>query len=222
MGLTYYKATADTGGVKGTQIQSGFRGALLPKLTSAQRTAGITIFRKFYVENNGADTISLNLALDNHGEFDAVFFASTGDAQVVGDLTGTETRYGASKVVGLEDSSAVTETVNGAGGLSNIKKIVVTKNTNYVIFRNGESIGIGGATGEVGVIESISDLGATLEITLVTPLTYVVSSIGQFAHAYTTSSLATTVHTSFWLQVIATPNSITLSTANPVSMAEIY
>lgn len=221
MAIEYYKATADTGGVIGTQILSGVRNALLPKLTAGQRLSGINIKRKFYTKNTGAGSIDLILAMDNHGEFEAVMFESTGDAQVVGDLTGSEDRYGACPIVQLEDTISTTETVNGAGGLVNIKKIVVTEHPDYVVYRVGDKIGIGGALGEVAEISVVTDLGSTTEITFLTEITYF-GAIGKMAHSYIENTIATTAHASYWLEVIVPANSTTSVTANPISLAEVY
>lgn len=221
MGILIYKAAADTGGAKGTEINSGIRGALLPKITSSDRLDGVTIYRKFYMENTAAESIALKVALDNIGEFNACFYESTGDAQVVGDLTGAETRYGASIITKVEDTTLASETVNGAGGLIDIKKITVTENVDYTIFRVGDKIGMGGALGDIGEIQSITDLGTELEITLVNEVTYD-AVIGKYAHSYIEKTIPASSHESFWLEVYVEPNSITSKTMNALSLAEVY
>lgn len=220
MALALYKAVADIGGAKGDQIASGIRGALLPDLTASERLSGIEIFRKFYIENTGT-TISLQTALDQVGEFDGCIFLSTGDAQVVGNITGSEPRYGASEITALEDSGTLTETVNGAGGLADIKKIKVKDNQNFTLFRVADKVGIGGPNGQIGIIETIVDLGAELEITLQTPLTYTLA-IGMNAHSYIETSILTDAHESFWVEVKVEPNASTSSTFNALSLALVY
>lgn len=89
--ITYHKAVTDEGGAIGAEISSGAVDALLPQVTLAQQTAGATISRKFYIANSGAsDEVISNLSMDAFTVFAAILFESSGDAQVVGDLTGSE------------------------------------------------------------------------------------------------------------------------------------
>jgi len=92
MALTYYKAVADAGGAKGSQIFSGIVDTILPEITLANQTAGVVISRKFYIANSEAsDVIVSNLSMDDYTVFATILFESSGDTQVVGDLTGSET-----------------------------------------------------------------------------------------------------------------------------------
>lgn len=103
--ITYHKATADTGGAIGTQILSGVVAALLPAITTADQTAGVTISRKFYIASSAASDVNIsNLSLDSYSVFATILFESSGDAQVVGDLTGSET-----------DESPITVTIPASG-----------------------------------------------------------------------------------------------------------
>lgn len=221
MAVEFYKAVGDTGGAIGDQISSGVRGALLPKVMTAQRASGADIFRKFYIKNAGTDSIDLKIALSDIGEFDAVIFESASDAEVVGDLTGSETKYGAAEITYLEDSGGLNETVNGAGGLVDIKKIRVIKDTNFTIFRISDTIGMGGVLGDLAMIDTITDLGSELEILLVGAIDYS-QNIGKKAHAYISATLASGATKPYWVQVKISANSTTLSTINPLPLAVRY
>ena len=90
--ITYHKAIADTGGAIGTEIDSGIVGELLPEVTLAQQSSGATISRKLYIKNDGLTDFEIsNLSMDASTPFTAILFESSGDAEVVGDLTGSET-----------------------------------------------------------------------------------------------------------------------------------
>ena len=91
MAIAYHKAIADTGGAIGAEIGSGDIGALLPEITLADQNDGATISRKFYLKNNNTRAEVGVLSLEAYTPFTAIIFASTGDAQVVGDLLGSET-----------------------------------------------------------------------------------------------------------------------------------
>ena len=92
MAITWHKATATTGGAIGDEISSGDVGALLPEITQADQLAGVTISRKFYIKNTGADDYIISaFSMEDDTVFSAILFESTGDSQVVGDLTGAET-----------------------------------------------------------------------------------------------------------------------------------
>ena len=92
MALTYYKAITDDGGAIGTQIYSGVVDTILPEITPTDMDGGATISRKFYIANSEASDVTVsNLSLTAYSVFPTILFESTGDAQVVGDLVGSET-----------------------------------------------------------------------------------------------------------------------------------
>ncbi len=92
MAITYYKSATDAGGAKGDQILSGVVAALLPPVTQANQSAGATISRKFYIANDTASDVRISaLSMADYSVFATILFESSGDAQVVGDLTGSET-----------------------------------------------------------------------------------------------------------------------------------
>jgi len=105
MALKYHKAIADTGGVIGSEIFSGDVGTLFPEILLSEQSAGATISRKFYIANDGAEDVLISdLSKDSTSVFTAILFESTGDAQVVGDLTGSEV-----------DESPITVTIPASG-----------------------------------------------------------------------------------------------------------
>lgn len=91
MALTYHKAISDTGGAIGTEIFSGEVNSLLREVTLAEQSSGLTISRKVYIANDGVSDVTISaLSMDSSVAFTAILFESSGDAQVVGDLTGSE------------------------------------------------------------------------------------------------------------------------------------
>jgi len=125
MALIYHKAIADTGGAIGDWINSGVVNALLPEILLTDQENGATISRKFYIANDGAYDVNIShLSMHSFSVFDAILFESTGDAQVVGDLTGSEV-----------DESPITVTIPASGHKSFWLQIDVplgsTKTDNY-------------------------------------------------------------------------------------------
>jgi len=125
MAITRHKAVADTGGAIGDEIQSGVSNALFPEVTLANQSAGATISRKYYIANSsGTDVVISNLSMHEDTVFDAILFESSGDSQVVGDLTGSET-----------DESPITVTIPASGHKSFWMQIDIpsssTKTDNY-------------------------------------------------------------------------------------------
>ena len=91
MALTYHKAITDDGGAIGVEISSGGVNNIFSEIALSVQDSGATISRKFYIANDGAEDVLIsNLSLDEYAVFVAILFESSGDAQVVGDLTGTE------------------------------------------------------------------------------------------------------------------------------------
>lgn len=91
MSIAFHKAAADTGGAIGTEISSGIVGELLPIITLANQTAGVIINRKFYLKNNFSYSRDIVLTLTAYSTFATIVFEGTDSAEVVGDLTGSET-----------------------------------------------------------------------------------------------------------------------------------
>lgn len=92
MALTYHKSATDLGGAKGAEIFSGDINTLFGEITQAEQLAGATVSRKFYIANSAASDVLVSaLSMDAVVIFDCILFESSGDAQVVGDLLGSET-----------------------------------------------------------------------------------------------------------------------------------
>lgn len=92
MALTYHKSATDDGGTVGVEIFSGEVNTLFREITLAEQASGLTLSRKFYIANSGtSDVVISNLSMYDDTAFQAILFESSGDTQVVGDLTGSET-----------------------------------------------------------------------------------------------------------------------------------
>lgn len=145
MAFTWHKSITDDGGAIGAEITSGTVGAIFPALTTAERIAGDDKLRKIYITSD-ADVTAF-ITLGSTGLYNAGIFPSGGSAEVVGDLTGAEDRYGASEVV------SATTTV-----------ITVTNNPDWVFFRAGGYLIY---STEVSAISTVTDNGnGTSEVTL--------------------------------------------------------
>lgn len=91
MAITYHKAINDSGGVIGDEIFSGNVGELLPEISLSDQLLGAIISRKFYIANDSDLDVNIsNLSMHDFSVFSAIMFESTGDSQLVGDLTGFE------------------------------------------------------------------------------------------------------------------------------------
>lgn len=117
----YYKAVSDDGGNPGDQITSGQVNALFNILTSQERITGSDKIRKMYIEPD--ETVTVFVGIEDQGDFETCLFASSGDSETIGDLTGNEPRFGAAKVIS-----------------TGTKEITVERNDNWVFFRDGEYI----------------------------------------------------------------------------------
>lgn len=89
--IAIHKAITDNGGAIGDEIESGSVAALIPKITLANQNDGVTILRKFYLKNTNTRSEVGTLSVTASTPFTAIIFASSGDAEVIGDLLGTET-----------------------------------------------------------------------------------------------------------------------------------
>jgi hypothetical protein len=167
MAYTWYKAAADEGGAKGSEISSGTVNALFPTLTTQERINGDDKKRKVYLESDTALTVYVGPATT--GDYNACLFASAGDSEVVGDLTGSEDRYGAARVVSATTTS-----------------IVVEDNADWQFFRAGEYIISGG---DIAQIDTVTDEGdGTHTVALVSEL-----GAAPAADDYITSALQLTL-----------------------------
>lgn len=217
MAIKFYSAITDTGGAIGAEIASGAIGALLPTVSSSDRASGITIHRKFYIESDSA--IGIDVGIDGAGLFSACMFESAGDAEVVGDLTGSEIKYGSGQIVKLEDSVASTETVNGAGGLIDIKKITVEDDiTGDVYFRSGDRVHV---DSNIYTILSVASVAEGTEITLNANEVYY-GAIGKTAYSNVSTTIGAGLYIPFWLKITVQPSTITSVEYSTFSIATVY
>ncbi len=201
--IKYHKAIADTGGVIGDEISDKVVGALIPDIDTQEMLDGIDIFRKIYIKNTGTSG-TINVGISTLGAFNASFFPSTGDAQVIGDLTGSEDRLGTSMISKAIDTGSTEETSNGSGGLIDIKKIIVSKNADFSFFRIGENIMIGRYIAE---ISAVIDLVTDWEITLLSEIPYIYT-IGTYASSSDEVIIEAGSHASYWMQIHIEPSSV--------------
>lgn len=214
--IEYYAAIADQGGAIGAQFSSGDIGAILPKLTTQNMIDGITIQRKIYIKNiRGTSTIYAGLEV--LGLFNAAMFDSTGDAQIASEITGTEDKYGGAKITKAIDSNTNEETENGAGSLTDIKKVVVEKNPLYTFFRTGEPIIV---NQKIGEILAIIDLATHWEIELTdsVPYGYV---IDKNAFSALTGPLTVGTHKPYWIEVVINPGEVEQDHFNKIKLGII-
>lgn len=214
MALTFYKSQTDSGGIEGVVITSGVKGALLPLVTAQDRLNGVTIHRKFFIKPD-VDT-ALKIGIDTDGQFNATIFEETLYGEDVTALTGTETKYGASEIIRLEDSATLFETVNGAGGLADIKKIRVKYDDHSdVLFRVGDFIRIGTA---VASISAVTDTTTDWEITLSSPITYAgVIGTEAFSVIDVATMTANTVK-GFWIKIVVDAGDLTAVDYNTIGI----
>lgn len=203
MALKFYNSALETGGVIGTEVGSGTKGALLPKVSSLNRQTGITIHRKYYIHSSEA--IGLTVGLNQSGLFSSCTFESASDAEVVGDLTGSEVKYGAGIIVKAEDTLANTETVNGTGGLINLKKVTVADDiTGDVYFRAGGNFYIDSTA---YLIDSVTSVAEGTEITLLVESEYFYT-IGKNGYSAVATSITADGTIPLWLKVTVQPNTV--------------
>ncbi len=107
MAITHHEAITDDGGAIGADIISGAIDQVFPEVTLFDQSSGIIINRKIYIANDDVVDVSISVSMESATVFPAILFASTGDAQVVGDLTGSET-----------DESPIVTTIPASGHLS--------------------------------------------------------------------------------------------------------
>ena len=119
MAYTFYRSKVD--GAIDTAIVSDEVGALFSTLTSQERIAGDDEFSKMWLMSD-VDITSF-IGLNSPSPYSSCVFASASDADAVGDLTGTEARYGALKVVSCSATA-----------------LIVTKNTDWDLVRDGDTV----------------------------------------------------------------------------------
>jgi len=119
MAYTFYKSKVD--GTIDTQIVSDEIGALFSTLTSQERIAGDMEFAKMWIMSDV--DVTAFIGLNSPSPYSSNVFVGATDTDAVGDLTGTEDRYGALEVVSCTATA-----------------LIVKKNADYDLVRNGDTI----------------------------------------------------------------------------------
>lgn len=135
MSYTYYSSKPD--GTPDQQITSGQINALFPTLTSQDRLNGIDQFSKMWIQSD--EDVTAVFGLNSPGHYGSYIFLSASDDDIESDLTGSETKYGAVKVV------SATET-----------EIVFYNDANYTLIRNGDVIIV---AGKAYTVDTVTDKG---------------------------------------------------------------
>ena len=103
MAYTYYNSKAD--GTINEQITSGQLGALLTPLTVAERANGDDELTKVWITSDEDATVYVGI--DMYTAYTNNIFISANEDDAVGDLTGTEGRMGALKVVSCTETELI-------------------------------------------------------------------------------------------------------------------
>ncbi len=180
---TYYSSKTD--GTIDTQITSGVVGNLFSSVTVSERVAGDDELQKMWIMND-AD-INAYVGINSYSAYWQNVFVSASDTDAEGDLTGSETRYGALKVV----SALVTA-------------ITVEADAFYTLARVGDTIAVMSAPYEIA---SITDNGnGTLDIAAT--IDYVtLPTAGAFITSMFNLALTTGVARPFWRERKVIPGS---------------
>ncbi len=180
----YYNSLTD--GSIDTEIQSGTVGNIFTSVTPSERVSGDEEFQKVWISND--EDSSTYIGLNSYSAYGQNVFLSASESDAVVDLTGSETRYGALKVV----SALVTA-------------ITVDEDPFYTLFRVGDECIVAGAPYEVATItdngNGTLDISATIDFTIL-------PSVGTFITSLLILPLTTGTPKPFWRErkVIAGSN----------------
>ncbi len=173
---TFHNSKTD--GTPDQQVTSGQLNAILSPITVTERISGDTENAKIWVTSD-SDKLAY-LGQMNPSAYSFCTFLSASDNDAEGDLTGSETKYGALEVV----SSLVTE-------------IKVNDNANYTLARVGDTLYVKEAPYEIDTITDNGDGTLTIAATI----DYVaLPTAGEFVTTMFTMSLVTAVAKSFWVR----------------------
>ena len=145
MAYTYYNSKPD--GTPDQQITSGQVNALFPTLTSQDRLNGVQQFSKLWIQSD--QDITAVFGLNSPGHYGSYVFVSANENDTEGDLTGSETKYGAVEVV----SATATE-------------IVFKNDTNYTLIRGGDVIIVASKAYTVDTVTDNGDGTSTVTATI--------------------------------------------------------
>ncbi len=171
---TFYNSKTD--GTIDTQISSGIVGNLFSSVTVSERVAGDTEFQKVWLSDDSDS--STYVGISSYSAYGQNVFLSASESDAVGDLTGSETRYGALKVVSALETA-----------------VKVTNDPFHTLVRVGDTIVVENAPYEVASItdngDGTSDIAATID--------YVsVPGLGGFITSMFIMSLTTGTPKPFW------------------------
>ncbi len=176
MAYTFHNSKVD--GTPDQEITSGQLNAVLSEITTAERIAGDTENAKIWITSDNDNTSYFGQLAPTAYSFCTFVSASDNDAE--GDLTGSETKYGALQVV----SSLATA-------------ITVTLNDEYTLARVGDTLYVEAAPYEISVITDNGDGTADIEATI----DYVaLPSVDTWVTTMLTIALVTATARPFWVQ----------------------
>ncbi len=176
--MAYIFHNSKPDGTPDQEITSGQLNAVLSEITTAERIAGDTENAKIWITSDSDNTSYFGQLSPTAYSF--CTFVSASDSDAEGDLTGSETKYGALQV------TASTATA-----------ITVTLNDDYTLARAGDTLYVESAPYEISVITDNGDGTADIEATI----DYVVQpNVGAWVTTMFTISLVTAVAKPFWIQ----------------------
>lgn len=200
MAFTWYKSATDDGGEKSSEITSGTVNEVFNSLTSQERLNGSFKARKIYIESDAE--LEAYIGLADTGDYNAYLIESSGSSEVVGDLTGDETTYGAGEV------TSATETA------------ITVKNDAYSqIFSPAQDIIV---SGDIVRIDTVTDNGdGTSTLALRSAITYVPSP-QEYVTSVLQLSLPAATAVPFWVIIRVPPGSPRVSAYNTVPLVVAY
>jgi len=146
MSYTYNDSNVD--GTIGDAITSGTVGALFTTLTAQERVAGDQEFSKVWITSSAS--LTAYIGITEPSPYSSNVFVSASDSDAVGDLTGSEDRYGALEVVSCIATL-----------------LVVNNNADYTLARVGDTIIVDGSAYEIDTVtdngDDTSDIEATID-----------------------------------------------------------
>ena len=198
--VTFNKSATDDGGAIGTALTDGGVDELLPAVSSQDRLHGVTIHRKMWITSD--TDLSILSSLSNEGQYDACWFESAGANDVVGDLTGTETKYGASPIV--------SNTVNTA---------VVTNNATDVILRANDYAYIGA---DIVQVTSVTDKGDGTSDVVFSPDIPAGDHSGTSFSTLINKTFVATTGVPFWVKIQIPALASLTSNFNTIQFLTVY
>ncbi len=165
-------------GTPDQEITSGQVNAVLSSVTTAERVAGDTETAKIWITSDSDNTSYFGQM--NPSAYSFCTFLSASDDDTEGDLTGSETKFGAMQVVS-----------------TTVSAITVKENTDYTLARVGDTLYVAAAPYEIDTITDNGD--GTLDISAT--IDFVTLPIAdEWVTTMFTISLVTATAKPFWVQ----------------------